>query len=107
MNQLDQSIWQGLGILFGAGVPLVVILLIKDWLSNFVAGIQIKLNSNFQYINSFEFDGRKNCRISNIHLVKVEIQDLESDQFITLFNREFLKAKVWRNIERKARNHDD
>ena len=104
MNQeLDSAILQGLGILFGVGVPVVVIMLVKEWLSNVVAGIQIKMNSNYQYVNCFEFDGRKKCRIINIHMTIAEIQDMESNQRIVLFNRDFIKAKIWRNIERARR----
>ena len=53
---------------------------------------------------SFEFEGRKKCRVSNIHFTTVEIQDMASDQFITVFNREFMKAKIWRNIERSKKD---
>lgn len=105
MNQeLDHAILQGLGILFGVGVPVVAIMLVREWLSNFVAGIQIKMNTNFQYVNSFQFEGRKRCRVVNIHMTTVEIQDMDCDQFITIFNREFLRAKVWRNIERAKKD---
>lgn len=102
-QELDSAILQGLGILFGVGIPVVAIMLVREWLSNMVAGIQIKMNSNYQYVNCFEFEGRKKCRIINIHITSVEIQDMESNQSIVMFNREFIKAKVWRNIERARR----
>lgn len=102
-QELNNDMMQGLGLLIGAGAPLVMILLMRDVISNFVAGIQIKMNSNYQYINDFEFEGRKKCRIVNIHPTTVEIQDMLSNQSITMFNREFIRAKVWRNIERVKR----
>ena len=105
MNQeFSDAMITGIGMLLGAGIPVVAIMLIKDFLNNFVAGIQIKLNTNFQYINSFEYEGRKKCRVSNIHFTTVEIQDMECDQFITIFNRDFMKAKIWRNIERSKKD---
>lgn len=105
MNQdLFDAILTGSGLLLGAGLPVILVMLVKDFLANFVAGIQIKLNTNFQYINSFEFEGRRKCRVSNIHLSTIEIQDMESDQFITVYNKDFLKVKVWRNIERSRRD---
>ena len=97
----------GLGILIGVGIPVVTSLLVKDYIINFVAGIKIKLNTNFQYINSFEFDGRKNCRVFNIHMSYVEIQDMDADQLISIYNKDFVKTQIWRNIERipkKSRN---
>ena len=102
--QFSDAMVKGIGMLLGAAIPVILVMLIKDFLSNFVAGIQIKLNTNFQYINSFEYEGRKKCRVSNIHFTTVEIQDMECDQFITVFNREFMKAKVWRNIERAKKD---
>lgn len=103
-QELNSSVLDGLGILIGAGVPLIVIILVRDIISNFVAGIQIKMNSNYQYINDFEFEGRKKCRIVNIHPTTVEIQDMLSNQSIIMFNRDFMKAKIWRNIERVKRS---
>ena len=106
-QEVNDSILTGLGVLIGAGVPLVVIMLAREWLSNFVAGIQIKMNSNYQYINCFEFEGRKKCRIINILSTKVELQDMESNQHMVMFNREFIKAKIWRNIDRAKRDGND
>ncbi len=99
-NEFNDSVLNGLGILFGAGIPVVIIMFVKDWISNFVAGLQIRLYSNYQYINSFEWEGRKHCRISNIHFTTVEVQDTENDQFITIMNRDFLKTRIWRNVDR-------
>ena len=99
-KEFSDAMLTGIGMLLGAGVPIVTIMFVKDFLNNLVAGMQIKLNSNYQYINSFGYEGRKKCRVSNIHFTTVELQDMESDQFITIFNKDFIRAKVWRNIER-------
>ena len=100
------SVYTSLGYLVGLGLPIIIGLLIKDTVLNITAGIQIKLNSNFQYINTFEFETRKNCRIFNIQFNTVEVQDLDTDQILVIFNKDFMKTKIWRNIDKKEESQN-
>jgi len=99
-NEIMESMVNGTGLFFGIGIPLVLTALIKDYVANVASGILIKMSSNFQYINSFEFEGRENCRIFNMHLTTVEIQDMDKDQILTVFNSNFVRAKLWRKFDR-------
>jgi len=102
MNEPDLSlIIQALYILFFAGIPVILFFLIKDYVRNVAAFIQIKMGSNFQFINSFEYGGRKKCRIFSMTLQKTVIQDVEKEQLLFVPNCEFAKMKVWLNTEVK------
>ena len=93
---------RGLYIVLFAAIPIVVILLVKDYIRNIVACIQIKLSSNYQFVNSFQFDERKKCRIFNIGLQETIVQDIEKEQMLVIPNIEFIKMKIWRNIDAKC-----
>ena len=96
-DQLMKTIMSGIVIVLGAGTPVILFFLIKDLIRNIVAGLEIKLNSNYQYVNNFEFEGRKECRIVDIGFTEVTIQDLSTEQIISIYNKDFLSAKVWKN----------
>jgi len=100
-QQLTESVMQGIGIIAGAAVPVIIIMLVKDFIKNFVSGFQIKVNSNYQYMNNFEFKGRKSCRVVDIGINKITIQDLKTEQIITIFNKDFIKAEIWKNLKNK------
>jgi len=105
-GQLTSTILSGILIIMGAGTPVIAFFLIKDVIKNIVAGLEIKLNSNYQYVNDFEFEGRKNCRIVDIGFTKVTIQDLATEQIIVIYNKDFVSAKIWKNHALRRRKED-
>ena len=83
--------------LIGVGLPLLILYLIKDFVANIASGILIKLKSNFHLHNNFSFDGRKNCRIKDAGLTEIVVYDVDTRQTLRIFNKDFVKLKIWEN----------
>lgn len=83
--------------LIGVGLPLLIIYIIKDFVANIASGFLIKFKSNFHFHNNFSFDGRKNCRIRDTTMTEVIVFDVDTEQTLRIFNKDFVKLKIWEN----------
>jgi len=81
-------------------VPLLGFFLIKNYFLNFVAFIIIKLNTDFQFHNDFEMDGR-HCKMLSLKSQYVMVWDFDNRQSTKVGTREFLKQRVWVNEPEK------
>lgn len=94
---MDKDVLLAFQYLLGAGLPILMIWLLKDTMSNIVAGIQIRMKTSFSLNNSFEIFGRKNCRIEEQRLTQITILDADTRQRMRVFNNEFVKQRIWEN----------
>ena len=94
---MDKDILLAFQYLIGAGVPLILLWISKDILANIVAGIQIRMKTSFSLNNNFEIYNRKNCRIEEQRLTQVTIIDVDTKQRMHIFNKDFVKQRIWEN----------
>ena len=100
MEEIINRAIQASAYLIGIGIPLLIIYLVKDYVSNIASYFIIRTNSTFQLHNNFEYEGRKNCRILEFTWTKVHIEDMGTNQVIKVFNKNFVNAKIWENKAR-------
>jgi hypothetical protein len=94
---MDKDIITAFQYLLGAGLPIILLVLAKDTIANIVAGIQIRMKTSFSLNNNFEIYGRKSCRIEEQRLTQITIIDINTRQRMRIFNRDFVRERVWEN----------
>ena len=101
-----RNVLQAFYVLIFAAIPIILFFLLKDSIRNIVAFLQIRMSTNYQFVNTFEFEGRPKCRIFNIGMQSTIIQDITKEQMMFIPNCEFRKMRIWLNTEAIKINSD-
>ena len=67
----------------------------------------LKGDTDFQFKNLFEMDGRERCKVDSWNAKRIIIKDLDKKRFLILTNTTFYKKDIWMHDSESGRRKDD